>query len=91
MRRWSAYVLAAAVVAIQYPLWLGKGGMLRVWEAERRLEAQRQTNHALEARNAALEAEVRDLKSGFDAIEEHARLELGLIKTDEVFVQVPQR
>ncbi|GAB4169362.1 MAG: hypothetical protein OHK0026_06680 [Rhodocyclaceae bacterium] len=91
MRNWPTLLLAAALAAIQYPLWLGKGGVLRNGDAQRRLDDQRRTNHALEARNAALEAEVRDLKNGFDAIEEHARHELGLIKADEIFVQIPQR
>ncbi|MFN4148359.1 MAG: cell division protein FtsB, partial [Rhodocyclaceae bacterium] len=74
-----------------YPLWLGKGGLIRVWELERQLAAQREINQQLEARNAALEAEVRDLKSGLEAIEERARYELGLIKEGEVFVQTPQK
>lgn len=91
MRKWATVMLAIAVAAIQYPLWLGKAGILRNQETGRRLEAQRQVNRVLEARNAGLEAEVRDLKSGLDAVEERARFELGLVKADEVFVQVPQR
>jgi cell division protein FtsB len=55
------------------------------------LQAQREANQKLETRNAALDAEVRDLKTGYDAIEERARFELGLIKDGEVFVQVPQK
>ena len=76
---------------LQYPLWLGKGGWLRVWEVDRQLAAQREVNQKLETRNAGLDAEVRDLKSGYEAIEERARYELGYIKPDEVFVQVPQK
>ncbi|MEW6689289.1 MAG: cell division protein FtsB [Pseudomonadota bacterium] len=86
-----AAVLAGLIVAIQVPLWLGKGGWLRVWELDRQLEARRGGNAALETRNAALAAEVRDLKQGFDAIEERARYELGMVKGDEVFFQVPAR
>ncbi|MDD5176519.1 MAG: cell division protein FtsB [Sterolibacterium sp.] len=89
--RWPALVLIALIALLQYPLWLGKGGWLRVWEVDRQLQAQREVNQKLEQRNAGLDAEVRDLKSGYDAIEERARFELGLIKQDEVFVQVPQR
>ncbi len=89
--RWPSLVLVALIAALQYPLWFGKGGWLRVWEVDRRLQAQREVNHQLEVRNAGLEAEVRDLKSGIDAIEERARFELGLIKPDEIFVQTPQR
>jgi cell division protein FtsB len=76
---------------LQYPLWLGKGGWFRVWDNGRQLEAQRAQNQMLEQRNAALDAEVRDLKSGLGAIEERARYELGLIKNGEIFVQIPQK
>lgn len=83
-----AAVLVILIAAIQTPLWFGKGGWLRVWELDRELEAQRQANERLRARNAALDAEVRDLKTGYDAVEERARNELGLIRQDEVFFQV---
>ncbi len=89
--RTLAGILGALILAIQAPLWLGKGGWLRVWEVDRQLEAQLAKNLQLEARNAALAAEVRDLKQGFDAIEERARYELGLVKQDEVFFQVVER
>jgi cell division protein FtsB len=89
--RWPTWILVALIALLQYPLWLGKGGWLRVWDMERQLSAQREVNHKLEQRNAGLDAEVRDLKSGFEAIEERARFELGLIKEGEVFVQVPQK
>lgn len=80
--------LAALIVLVQYPLWLGKGSWLRVWEVDRQIRAQRDTNRQLKTRNDALEAEVRDLKVGLDAIEERARSELGMIRHDEVFFQV---
>ena len=89
--RWPALVLFALIALLQYPLWLGKGGWLRVWDVDRQLQAQREVNQKLEQRNAGLDAEVRDLKSGLDAIEERARFELGLIKQDEIFIQVPQK
>lgn len=89
--RWPTLVLVALIVLLQYPLWLGKGGWLRVWDMERQLESLRDANQKLEQRNAGLDAEVRDLKNGYEAIEERARYELGLVKDDEVFVQVPQR
>lgn len=88
--RWPTWVLVALIVGLQYPLWFGKGGLLRVQEMERQLAAQREVNQQLEARNASLEAEVRDLKSGYEAIEERARYELGLVKDGEVFVRTPQ-
>ncbi|NMG49455.1 cell division protein FtsB [Azoarcus communis] len=89
--RWPIIILAVLVVVLQYPLWLGKGGWLRVWEVDRQLQAQRDENTRLEQRNAGLEAEVRDLKSGNDAIEERARYELGLTKPNEIFVQIPRK
>ena len=89
--RWPALLLLVLIALLQYPLWLGKGGWLRVWEVDRQLQAQRELNQKLEQRNAGLDAEVRDLKLGYEAIEERARYELGLIKPDEVFVQVPQK
>ena len=80
--------LAVLIALIQYPLWLGKGSWLRVWEVDQQISAQRSTNRELQGRNDALEAEVRDLKVGLDAIEERARSELGMIKQDEIFFQV---
>jgi cell division protein FtsB len=86
-----AGIFVALIVALQYPLWLGKGGWLRVWDVDRQLIAQAEKNERLEARNAGLAAEVKDLKQGFDAIEERARYELGMVRGDEVFFQLPQR
>lgn len=84
-------VLAGLILLLQYPLWLGKGGWLKVWDMDRQVAAQKARNDALQARNSGLEAEVADLKQGFDAVEERARYELGLVKPDEVFFQiVPQ-
>ena len=88
---WPTLALVVLIALLQYPLWLGKGGWIRVWDYERQLQAQRQANQKLEQRNAGLDSEVRDLKSGLDAIEERARYELGMIKEGEVFVQVPQK
>jgi len=85
-----AAVLAVILIALQYPLWIGKGSWMRVRELDRALAQQREANARLKARNDALDAEVRDLKQGLDAIEERARLELGMIKKDEVFYQVVQ-
>ena len=76
------------IVLLQYPLWLGKGGWLKVWEVDRQVAAQHETNRKLQTRNAALDAEVRDLKQGYEAIEERARNELGMIRQDEIFYHV---
>ncbi len=86
--RWVTLILIALVLLLQYPLWLGKGGWLRVWDLNRQVEAQKQENIKTQARNAALDAEVRDLKQGTEAVEERARSELGMIKQGEVFFQV---
>jgi cell division protein FtsB len=83
-----AVVLGSLLVLIQYPLWLGKGGWMRVWDIDRQVQAQKQNNARLEIRNKALDAEVRDLKQGLDAIEERARYELGMVKSDEFFFQI---
>jgi cell division protein FtsB len=85
-------IFVALIVLIQYPLWLGKGGWLRAWEVERQVDAQKAKNRQLEARNASLAAEVRDLKTGTEAIEERARHELGMLRSDEIFYQyVPDK
>ena len=86
--RWPVLVLAILLIVLQYPLWLGKGGWLKVWDMDRQVQAQKARNDALQARNAGLEAEVADLKQGYDAVEERARYELGLVKPDEVFFQI---
>jgi cell division protein FtsB len=83
--------LALLLLLIQYPLWLGKGSWLRVWEVDRQIREQRTANETHQQRNDALEAEVRDLKAGLDAVEERARSELGMIKRDEIFFQVTER
>ena len=87
MKTLSAF-LVVLIAALQYPLWAGKGGWMRVRELERTLEQQHEQNARLKARNDALDAEVRDLKEGYEAIEERARLELGMIKRDETFYQL---
>jgi cell division protein FtsB len=83
-----SFVLAGLLLALQYPLWVGKGSWMKVWELDRGVAQQRDGNAKLKARNDALDAEVRDLKQGTEALEERARLELGMVKKDEVFYQV---
>lgn len=85
--RWLSILLITLLVLVQYPLWFGKGGWLRVRDSERRLAEQETINRKLEARNQALDAEVRDLKQGYEAIEERARFELGFVRDGERFVQ----
>jgi cell division protein FtsB len=85
--KFLALILGSLIVLIQYPLWVGKGGWLRAWQLDGELSAQKLKNGQLEVRNAALAAEVRDLKQGTEAIEERARQELGMLRPDEVFYQ----
>ncbi|WP_066738781.1 cell division protein FtsB [Cupriavidus sp. D384] len=85
--RLISLLLFVLLLAVQYPLWLGKGGWLRVWDLNRQVGEQVTHNQALKLRNAKLEGEVKDLQDGTGAIEERARYELGMVKDDEVFVQ----
>jgi cell division protein FtsB len=80
--------LAALLLLIQYPMWLGKGGWLRVWDLDQQVIAAHGRNDELKARNAKLDSEVGDLREGTGAVEERARYELGMIKDGEIFVQI---
>lgn len=88
--RWLALVFLAGIAALQYPMWLGKGGWLQVRALDREVTEQRAANAALKVRNDSLDAEVRDLKTGFDAIEERARSGLGMVRQDEIFFEFRQ-
>ena len=88
MLRFVPLILLIVLIALELKLWTGDGGMREVWRLERRLEEQKKENARLKQRNEALAAEVQDLKSGRDAIEDRARAELGLIKPGEVFYQI---
>ncbi len=81
-------IFVILIALLQYPLWLGKGSWLRVWNVNQQISSQKDKNKSLKQRNETLGAEVRDLKQGNAAIEERARSELGMIKQDEVFYQV---
>lgn len=83
-----ATLLFALLVALQYRLWVGDGSLAEVWRLTRAIEEQEATNATLAARNEQLIAEVRNLKEGVEAIEERARVELGMIGRDETFFQI---
>src|SRR6476619_4678894 len=83
-----AGVLFAALLALQYRLWVSDDGMRDVWRLESAITTQRQENDRLRERNLTLSAEVRDLKDGRTAIEERARTDLGMIGANETFFQV---
>jgi cell division protein FtsB len=80
--------LLVLIALVHAELWLGKGGVPRVMELEHRLAQQKASNDAARERNAQLDAEVRDLKEGLEMVEEKARYELGMVKPDEILVQV---
>jgi len=82
------YALIGLLVLLQYPLWIGSAGAVNVWQLDAQISEQKTINQSLLQRNRALEADVLNLKSGIDAIEERARLELGMVKPGEVFYQV---
>lgn len=77
--------LAVVLLLLQWPLWLGEGSWRDVRDLREQVEEQRAANAELEQRNQALEAEVQDLRTGTDAVEERARRDLGMIREDEVF------
>lgn len=87
MKKLIAFLVVLLVI-LQYQLWIGDGGLLDVWNLHQEVEALRQDNERLQERNAALNAEVLDLKQGLDAIEEHAREDLGMVKEGETFYQI---
>jgi cell division protein FtsB len=80
--------LLLLLVLLQFNLWLGKGGYADVRRLELKVAEQADENEELLKRNRQLDAEVQDLRQGFDAIEERARNELGMIKEEEEFYQV---
>ena len=86
--RWITFALAGLLVFVHAELWFGKGGVPRMVELQRKLDAQRSANELARRRNDQLAAEVSDLKEGLEMVEEKARFELGMVKPDEIFVQV---
>ena len=81
-------LLTVLLVLLQYRLWFSHDGLPAVLHLKRDVELQRQDNETLKERNQVLTAEVKDLKSGLDAVEERARSELGMIKEGETFFQI---
>ncbi|HET6397449.1 MAG TPA: cell division protein FtsB [Pseudoxanthomonas sp.] len=86
--RWVLLALVLLLGWLQYRLWFGAGSAGEVSALQAQVEHQRRENGGLKERNAALAAEVRDLKEGVDAVEERARSELGMIRPGEVFYRV---
>jgi len=89
--RSATWVLATLLVLAHLGLWFGKGSLPQVWGQRSQLAAQYTQNQEAQRRNQRMAAEVRDLKAGLEMIEEKARTELGMVRPDEVFVQVSPR
>jgi len=89
--RYLAILLGFLFIILQYDLWIGEGSLSAAWKLNKSIEVQQKQNARLKERNQALDAEVKDLKSGLQAIEERARSELGMIKEDETFFQVIEK
>ncbi|WP_447556601.1 cell division protein FtsB [Vreelandella sp. EE22] len=89
MHRWLVMALAGVLGFLQYQLWLGSGGWQDLQRVEQRVAVQEAANVPMRERNARLAAEVTDLKTGLDAIEERARSDMGMVRSDEQFFWVP--
>lgn len=88
--RYIVYGLLVLLIAIQYPLWIGKGGWLHVYQMDKEVQAQQQKNQELEKRNSKIAGDVNDLRQGTRAVEERARIEHGMVKENETMVQIVQ-
>ena len=86
--KWSPIILTGLLVVVQGDLWLGKGNLPYVMGLQKQLDAQRAANMQARDRNARLAAEVSDLRDGLEMVEEKARAELGMVRPDEILVQV---
>ena len=89
--RWLTLTLGVLLLATQASLWLGKGSLPHVWSLQRSLDAQTARNETLKERNARVSAEVNDLREGLEMVEEKARSELGMLRPNEVLVQMTKR
>lgn len=87
-RRWIPAVLLVLLLVLQGQLWFGRGSVPNVARLNDELAAQKRSNSRAEEANARMEAEIRDLKEGLEMVEEKARSELGMVKPNEIFVQV---
>ena len=81
-------ILLILLLVLQYDLWVGDGSLATVWRLQKEVDEQQLENTHLDERNEALAAEVKDLKTGLDAIEERSRNDLGMLKEGETYIQV---
>ena len=85
---WAGWLVVALLLALQADLWFGKGNLRDVFELQRQVQQQQAANEALRERNRRVQAEVGDLKEGLEMVEERARAELGMLRPNEILVQV---
>jgi len=86
--KWTPLILTGLLVLVQGDLWFGKGNVPYVMGLQKQVDAQHQANAQLRERNARVLAEVNDLKEGLEMVEEKARFELGMVRQDEILVQL---
>lgn len=89
--RIATLILLALLAVVHAELWFGKGGVPRVMALRAQVNTQQKANAEAQARNDQLAAEVRDLQEGLEMVEEKARTELGMVKPDEIYVQLTTR
>ncbi len=89
--RWATVVIAALLLLVQADLWFGKGNLPYVMTLRKQLVVQRAANEQARQRNVRMAAEVVDLREGLEMVEEKARTELGMLKPNEILVQVSAR
>ena len=86
--KWLWGIMAVLILLLQVRLWAGENSLVQAWDLYEQIEQQKDVNAGLEARNAELFAEVNNLGDGSRAIEERARVNLGMIREDETFFLV---
>ena len=89
--RWVTYILLGLLVLVQLDYWFSKNGVFHVRGLREQLQEVQAENDKAKARNERVQAEVRDLREGLEMVEDKARSELGMIKRDEIYIQVTPR
>lgn len=89
--RWITAILLALLVLVQADLWFSRNGMIHVRGLQGQLDDVRGQIDEAKARNEQVQAEVNDLREGLEMVEEKARAELGMVKRDEIYIQVSPR
>jgi cell division protein FtsB len=89
--RWVTALLVGLLVVVHGQMWFGRGSVTQVQELRNDVATQRAANDEARQRNEQLANEVRDLRDGLDMVEEKARSELGMVKPNEIFVQIQRR